>query len=79
MIKTTLEIVCDHCEDSIIVPPVFSLRTDTTPQWEFNSFSEEYRGNVIIHDVQLWLEDTGWRVDLEEEPIIECPACKEVE
>lgn len=56
--------------------PVFSVRADTTPQWQFDPCPEVYTGNVIVHDVQRWLEDVGWRADLEEEPITECPACQ---
>ena len=87
MLKATLEVICDNCKGSIIVPsgvfidhskPVFCV-VDTTPQWEFVLFSELYSGNVIIHDVEQWLEDAGWKTNLEEEPIIECPTCKEVE
>lgn len=79
MLKTTLEVGCDNCQTVIVVPPAFSARTNTTPRWQFNSFSEEYHGNVIIHDVKRWLQDIGWKVDLEWEPIIECPTCKQEE
>ena len=79
MLKTILEVICDQCEVSIVVPPGVTARTDTTPQWKLNSFSEEYEGDVVITNVQRWLEDVNWRVDLEDEPIVECPACKEVE
>jgi len=79
MLKTTLVVICDKCEVSIVVPPGVTARTDTTPGWKFNSFSEEYEGDVVITNVQRWLEDVSWMVDLEEEPIIECPACKEAQ
>jgi hypothetical protein len=79
MLKTTLEVTCDKCDASIVVPPGVTARTDTTPAWKFNSFSEEYEGDVVITNVQRWLQDVNWMVDLDWEPIVECPSCKEVE
>lgn len=75
MIKTTLDVGCDSCDAFMSIPSAFSLRTDTTPHWEFDSSSEEYKGNVIIHDVGRFLQDAGWMVYLTDEPLIRCAEC----
>lgn len=81
MLKTTLEVICDKCDASIVFPPEYFAPSGRRPAFQYDQFSGEYDadGGVVIPNLKRWLAEANWLLDFDWKPSIKCPSCKEAQ